>query len=349
MAVSGVALAKISAILLNNDKVKKSVLWIVVAIFSPLILVIVTILALFSGGADSNVNTVEFCFNNATIQNVPAEYTTSITNMRQSFASLDSSISNVDMDTGSLDNLRIKAIFYVFFLENPQSVSAETFVSCFYTTTERTSTLYAPNDDGVLVPEVITYTVTEAETSLTTIFSNICSAFSVSMPENAMQNADLIYNNQLYGQVEELDDVAPLVSVNGFVEPVSNWITSVTSEFGMRYHPITSVYSMHNGIDLGKPQGTKIYSVLGGKVTVVAYDSAYGYYIKIDHGDGFETLYAHCSKTLVNVGQTVSAGQRIGLVGSTGSSTGNHLHFETIVNGTRVNPRNYLPLETTEE
>lgn len=113
----------------------------------------------------------------------------------------------------------------------------------------------------------------------------------------------------------------------------------VTSFFGMRIHPITGVYHFHNGIDIGAGYGTAVLAAADGTITTAAYDAeGYGNYVIIDHGNGNRTLYAHMSYTGVSAGQTVSEGQIIGLVGSTGMSTGPHLHFETYVNGTRVDP-----------
>lgn len=98
----------------------------------------------------------------------------------------------------------------------------------------------------------------------------------------------------------------------------------------------------HKAIDICSPYGTPIYAGLGGTVTYANYRSDYGYHVIIDHGNGYSTLYAHASQLLVSVGQVVEKGETIALVGSTGQSTGNHLHFEVRVNGIRVNPIGYI-------
>ncbi len=99
----------------------------------------------------------------------------------------------------------------------------------------------------------------------------------------------------------------------------------------------------HKGLDIAAPANTEIFAAADGTVITAGWhNGGYGYYIVVDHGDGHQTLYAHCNKLLVNVGQTVTKGQLIGLVGSTGRSTGNHLHFEVIFNDTRQNPAEYL-------
>ena len=98
----------------------------------------------------------------------------------------------------------------------------------------------------------------------------------------------------------------------------------------------------HKGIDICSPYGTSIYAANGGTVEYASWNNDYGYNVIINHGNGLKTRYAHASKLLVKKGETVTQGQTIALVGSTGQSTGNHLHFEVILNGTRVNPMPYL-------
>ena len=137
----------------------------------------------------------------------------------------------------------------------------------------------------------------------------------------------------------------PFIGADGFCSPIgSGWERRVTSEFGNRVDPITGKRKGHGGMDLAVPTGTPIRAALPGTVTVSKYNAGgYGYYVMIDHGNGLATLYGHCSKLLTKVGQTVEAGEIIALSGSTGRSTGPHLHFEARVNGERTNPRAYLP------
>ena len=110
----------------------------------------------------------------------------------------------------------------------------------------------------------------------------------------------------------------------------------ITSKFGPRWGRI------HYGIDMGAPIGKNIYAADGGTVYYAGYCGGYGNLVKIDHGNGMQTYYAHCSKLLVTEGQKVKAGQCIALIGSTGNSTGPHLHFEVIINGVRVDPIDFL-------
>ena len=116
----------------------------------------------------------------------------------------------------------------------------------------------------------------------------------------------------------------------------------LTSPYGYRIHPTTGQYKFHNGVDLANDQGTPIYAARSGKVTVDTYGSTYGYYVTINHGDGYSSLYAHMTRSVVDKGDTVKKGQLIGYMGSTGRSTGPHLHFSIFYNGSSVNPMNYI-------
>ena len=126
----------------------------------------------------------------------------------------------------------------------------------------------------------------------------------------------------------------------GMQLPLSKKI--VTSEFGYRTSPISGTWKFHAGIDLAAPLGTEVFACKHGIVSVVSYNEIYGNYIDIRHEGKTTSRYAHLSKTLVNPGQRVSTGQTIGLVGSTGASTGPHLHFEVRENGTPQNPADLL-------
>ena len=116
----------------------------------------------------------------------------------------------------------------------------------------------------------------------------------------------------------------------------------LTSNYGNRTHPISGRRIFHNGIDIAAATGTAVYAYADGKVTGVATDNTLGKYITIDHGNGLKTRYLHLSAFKVSVGDKVTAGQRIGSVGNTGYSTGSHLHFEVLKNGSYVSPWNYI-------
>ncbi|PKM76497.1 MAG: hypothetical protein CVU90_12585 [Firmicutes bacterium HGW-Firmicutes-15] len=116
----------------------------------------------------------------------------------------------------------------------------------------------------------------------------------------------------------------------------------ITSPFGARVHPITGAEIFHKGIDIGASQGNSIYAYANGIVSFAGWKSGYGNFVEINHVNGLVTRYGHMSAIYVKKGQQVTAGQRIGAVGSTGASTGPHLHFEVLVNGVNKNPLNYL-------
>ena len=119
------------------------------------------------------------------------------------------------------------------------------------------------------------------------------------------------------------------------------YYTRLSSPYGYRTHPIYGDQRFHNGVDLAAPQGTAILAARSGTVTQVGYGSANGYYVTINHGDGYSTSYLHMTHYIVKVGQTVTAGQKIGECGSTGASTGPHLHFSVYYNGNSVNPAQF--------
>lgn len=124
-----------------------------------------------------------------------------------------------------------------------------------------------------------------------------------------------------------------------------SYCTYITSRQGPRVHPITGEYKNHGGTDIGASYGSAIYAADSGKVVSSSdgWNGGWGNYVMIDHGNGMQTLYAHMSSRAVSVGQTVKRGQTIGYVGSTGMSTGPHLHFEMYVNGARIDPQTKYP------
>lgn len=124
-----------------------------------------------------------------------------------------------------------------------------------------------------------------------------------------------------------------------------SYCTYITSRQGPRTHPVTGEYKNHGGTDIGASYGSAIYAADSGTVVRSSdgWNGGWGNYVMIDHGNGMQTLYAHMSSRAVSVGQTVSRGQTIGYVGSTGMSTGPHLHFEMYVNGSRIDPQTRYP------
>lgn len=138
------------------------------------------------------------------------------------------------------------------------------------------------------------------------------------------------------GDDNDVDGVTWLV-------PIS--YTRFSSPFGMRLHPVYGDYRLHNGVDLSAPEGTPIYASRAGEVIVATYGASGGNYVMIDHMDNtYTTMYLHMTQYVVSVGQYVNAGELIGYCGSTGVSTGPHLHFSVFKNGVAVNPADYIPI-----
>ncbi len=345
-------IAKAAAIILTDEKARKAVGWTLVAILSPLILLIAFLCALGSGATEHNITAVELCFYD-TIgipAETPEEYRLCIEAMRASFAQLDIAIAAINENTEeetSLDDIRVKAIFYALYFGAESHRDAQSFADCFVTWEERIRTVLVEGSDPPEETEE-TYSVAIPIEDLGTVWQNIA-AMGVAPAAEQRSNADSIYNLIRYGAAGGGSGFAgsdvPFIGADGFCSPIGeNWRNVVTSEFGNRRDPFTGERRGHTGMDLAVPTGTSVRAALPGTVTVSTYNQGgYGYYVMIDHGNGLSTLYGHNSQLLARVGQTVEAGDVIALSGSTGRSTGPHLHFEVRINGERTNPRSYLP------
>ena len=182
-----------------------------------------------------------------------------------------------------------------------------------------------------------------------------------------LENSDIVVNTtkrldeltkQLVVQSRSFDEVialaknkeALLASIPA-IQPVSNEkLTRVASGFNYRIHPIYKVRHFHTGIDFSAPRGTEIYATGDGVIeSVTMKKGGYGYHVVINHGYDYKTLYAHMSRFKVKVGEKVKRGDVIGYVGSTGTSTAPHLHYEVIKNGEKINPMNFFFNDLTPE
>lgn len=339
---------------LSDDNARKKLGWVLAAILSPVILLIAFLCSLGSGAARHNLSAVELCFYDMAIPtDVPDEYRVCIEAMRSGFILLDSAIVEINEQTedgSGLDDIRVKAIFYALYFgaDSPSLKDCRKFADCFVTYEERTRTVTTENEGGTTTEAEETYTVAVPIEDLAQVYQNISSIMGMEATPEQQGNADSVYSLIRYGYTGGSGfagaDV-PYIGADGFCSPIGeNWRSVVTSEFGHRSDPFTGKPKGHSGMDLAVPTGTPIRAALPGTVTVSTYNQGgYGYYIMIDHGNGLSTLYGHCSQLLVTVGRTVEAGDVIALSGSTGRSTGPHLHFEVRVNGERTNPRSYLP------
>lgn len=155
-------------------------------------------------------------------------------------------------------------------------------------------------------------------------------------------------------QIAQIESEILQLSVNSmgtvYIGGIMAWpvpgYTRITSSYGMRTHPITGIYKLHTGVDLGAPIGANFIAAADGMVVKAGYNSAYGNMVIIDHGGGISTLYAHGNEIIAKLGQPVKKGDIILKVGQTGYATGPHAHFEVRLNGTPVNP---MPFITSNE
>lgn len=164
--------------------------------------------------------------------------------------------------------------------------------------------------------------------------------------------AEIAAQNQIIKELEEailaekkrlLEENKKAINYDGgqFAWPAPEY-KRISDDYGNRTHPILKVQQFHNGVDMAAPSGSPIRAAYDGEVVASDYSSTMGNYCMIDHGDGLFTIYMHASSMSVSKGQMVARGERIGSVGSTGRSTGPHLHFSVRLNGNYVSPWNYL-------
>lgn len=166
----------------------------------------------------------------------------------------------------------------------------------------------------------------------------------------AEYEADIVEQNETISALEKAvaEEKARLAEENGlkydggiFSWPAPSY-TRISDDYGNRIHPILGVPQFHNGVDMAAPGGSPILAAYDGNVVASDYSGSMGNYIMVDHGDGLYTIYMHASALYVSKGDFVTKGQKIAAVGSTGRSTGNHLHFSVRLNGSYVSPWNYL-------
>ena len=151
------------------------------------------------------------------------------------------------------------------------------------------------------------------------------------------------------GAVSEKIDELLSVLENAEDKERQRWVLpmqyqNISSPYGNREHPVAGEAKFHSGIDFAGPKGTPIVASRSGTVTVATYDDSSGYYVAIDHLDGYKSYYMHMDKYIVTAGQFVMAGQIIGYCGSSGVATGDHLHFSIYYNGESVNPADYIDM-----
>ena len=223
-------------------------------------------------------------------------------------------------------------------------------------TVEHEEEIITTDEDGNEITEWVTVSETVLEIK---VAHKTAAEMAVAYGFTARQNEQLTLLADPQYDALWMELLGGYVSGGGqIVDPDTDWIGTgifawplpqsftITSPFGYRQDPFTGEMSYHGGTDIAAPQGTPILAAADGNVTVAngtdPWGGSYGYHVKLDHGGGMETLYAHCLAIAVTAGQRVRQGEVIGYVGSTGNSTGKHLHFEVREKGQKINPTNYF-------
>ena len=183
----------------------------------------------------------------------------------------------------------------------------------------------------------------EATALITDITANLAdNAAVLEQFEAAEREAETNVANMVIAleKKRQAEAAAAVVGTGAFIWPVPS-CTYLTSRFGLRVHPIYGTTKSHTGVDIGAESGATIVAADGGTVVLAGVNSGYGNCVMIDHGNGYKTLYGHMSSIAVTNGQTVSQGDTIGYVGSTGVSTGPHCHYEVWKDGARIDPEQF--------
>ena len=193
-------------------------------------------------------------------------------------------------------------------------------------------------NDGDLSQEIKSFYAGICEKDMTVseildVFKNVTkSAFAPTVIEDETETSA----GESTTQTGEKADFSPVFLTVNFQNPIKEG--NITSHFGYRISPITKEYSLHSGLDIAVPENSEIYSAYDGIVITAEYNEVNGNYIIIKHSDSLKTTYNHCNKLLVREGEKIKKGEIIALVGATGYATGNHLHFEVILNSKYINP-----------
>jgi len=307
--------------------------WItLVSIIVGFLLVITSVVAVI-------INSFSFILGGKMDIGASAQYKEYVVEMKQKFDGIESEITSLNskMNGETLESEHIKAVFYTLYFgdakTNFDSAFYKRFVNCFVSR--------GKDEDGKEIIKPVGWTES---------YINIENLTGKSFSENHRNNVGELYYNQKYGSSKsdenyEVDNSEIDNSTGQYGSPFIgiNWRNYITSEYGMRKNPTGIGEKMHTGLDIGMPKGTPINAVDGGVVLYAKRDiTGYGYHLAIEHASGIVTLYAHCSELLISPGQKVAKGEVIAKVGTTGNSTGNHLHIEFLVNGKQQNPIKFL-------
>ena len=253
-------------------------------------------------------------------------------------------------DESNVAFVELDEVEYTFTLVNRNFVDESTVLATLEESSQNVYRVYEVADLNNEKTKVYVNSMEEAEEMVSTLkeqYSEIEPNLVINqiyldnvdeVNEENIKLAKEALTNSLEQELEEKEKIDSR-TVNGIYLAVTPVTGRITSRFGanesIRDHT-------HKGIDIAATRGTPILATAAGTVTFAGWSSGYGYLVKIDHGNGVETYYGHCSRLYVSAGESVEAGTEIAAVGSTGNSTGNHLHFEIRLNGEQINPQTYV-------
>ena len=353
---------KILLTIIQSQKGRKVLKNTLLIILSPLILITLFLVSGADGASKHNHQLIDVAFlGHEMSSSTPVEYAEYVNTLINAFDKVEHEINTLEVTDGQLDSIFIKSVLFVAYVDQSVSIdlnhlNVPDFVSCFYTKETLES------DTQNQVNEFETLTIIKPIASTHEMLQNASNYLDM----NLLDQQEIfyeIYRVALTGVNRDLDEYVALSVLLQDVYTTSaqtsyiggefgspfkeGWRQYVTSEFGPRDSIILPDGSItgdyHNGIDFGRPTGTPIQALGNGKVVLVRYTNiGLGFYCVIDHGGGVISVYGHLSRIHVTENQEIVTGQIIGDVGSTGYSTGPHLHLEIIRDRKNVNPRNYL-------
>lgn len=363
-------LFKAAMMLLSDEKAQKKLKTIIGVILSPLIIIVFFLGGFGSASSDHNHAVVRAVFNQTPISDsVPAELKNRLGLLQDYFVVLNELMNEKEtvISEGKLDKTQIRSTFFAVYLNkdtlNLSRNDMSLFVECFVETSEEEIPIESDEtDEDEETTEIVTVTTVIQDDQI--IYQNLNNKLGIVMDEEtisiAKQIAQIVDFGATASSVGQGSSLSVLLKdiieaslkttyVGGTLKSPFDfdWRSVVTSEFGSR-DPITLpdgsiTGSYHTGIDFGVGLGTPILALNSGTVVMVRnFEDGLGYFLVIDHGGGILSVYAHCSRILVGEGDKVNQGQKIAEVGSTGYSTGNHLHLEIWENGKTINPRSRL-------
>lgn len=325
---AGVVAKKVAVALLSDKKTWKVIAGVIAGLIILCLIPAMVLMAMLGGAKETDYNALAAEVNQQQIiDNMTPEQIEKMEYFQSVLLLIDDEITKQDFD---INPIKAQIIF----------------ISLLWGKEKESETFYADY--------IICFKDTENDNQ---IFSNIADKYSLSFTDEDKKKIIEMYEKAISSQIlppngihtliAELQKTDPTHLQEGaFLSPLHDidYKKYITSPFGYRTDPVNGEENKgHTGVDIGVADGTPIYASKAGKVLFVKVDeNGYGNYLAIDHGGGYATMYAHCSKIIVKEGENVTANTIIAKVGSTGKSTGYHLHFEVVKNGIPENPRIYI-------